>query len=160
MTNDDLTPDIDVVVEYPFRIHKVFFAEINVKRSPAVIESPIINILVETKLSKREEPNNFQLNFKLRSNREDDCPVALDLEIVSIFEAISGNAFDPTLLVGFINHRLLFIAASMASNLLSQLTSQMGMSPIQLPLPLAFGFHRGLIPDSLWDSPKENLEAE
>lgn len=155
MTNTSVVPNSEIQVEFPFRIHTVFFSQINIKRSPLVIDGPEINIHAETRLSKRDEPNNYQLDFRICSNREEDCPVALEFEVIAIFESTTPGLNDADLLMGFINQRLLFVVASMVSNFLSQLTSQMGMAPIRLPLPLAFGFHKDLIPDGFWDDDTE-----
>lgn len=134
--------------DFPFRILRIFFSKVRIERASELPSELALEQLAEVKFSRREEPRQFQVNLRLTTTQPQSSPVTAEIEAIGVFEHVGEGTPTKSSLVHFINNRLLFTLATSVAQLLGATTAQMGMPPIWMPLPLAFGLTESLLDTS------------
>lgn len=131
-------------VNYPFKLEAAFFSCVNCRRSPHVPD----NWNIEFKgLVKVEDKNFPKIEVFLRFETVHKEPVSIEIEVVGIFTHIPDQPLpDRSIVLDFVNERALFMMWPYASQMILQVTAQMGMTPITVTTPYRYDFRPVLPP--------------
>jgi len=112
----------------------------------------------EVDLGRGAEKNQYQVKLRIRNVDPQSSPVNVELEAIGIFEHCGEGEPSPATIAEFVNDRLLFVLSGIVVNTVGSLTAQMGMAPIWIPMPLAFGFTESFV--SIPPTPTEGPKPE
>jgi preprotein translocase subunit SecB len=140
-----VSPTDAVPVDRPFRIVRTFLSKVRIQRPATPREDSAFEMKAEVDLGKRAETNQYQVKLRIRSVDPQNSPVNVELEAIAIFEYCGDGEPSAPLIAEFVNDRLLFVLSGLVVNTVGSLTAQMGMSPIWIPMPLAFGFTESFV---------------
>ena len=130
-----MTPEI----KYPFRLTNAFFSTVNCRRKPEMPANIETEFSIQVRVEHGDYPQKLQVNLKIES--PDTSPLAVQLELISIFELVEDFP-RPTanIIVHFLNEQALHMLWPYAKQMISQLTGQMGMNPINIQTPYSYNF--------------------
>jgi len=131
--------------DFPFRILRIFFSKVLIERARELPTELALEHLAEVKFAPRKEDRQYQTHLRLTSTQPQSSPVIVEIEAIGVFEYTGEGSPPKAALVHFINNRLLFALATSVAQLLGATTAQMGMPPIWMPVPLAFGLTEDLL---------------
>ena len=124
---------------FPFRLREAFFIELRFNRAPEVPQQLQLNFSTAIKVVKEKFPDNLQVNVKLSTKDVPPQPIDISVELVGLFDLVENQGTpEPEILDKFLNERALFILWPYISQCIKQITVQMGMGPINLPIPFYF----------------------
>jgi len=135
--------------EYPFALQKAFFIQIEIGRTPDLSDQPEFSISYQVKLHQPEDhPRRLQVNVRATSDPE--SRLSFTLELVAFFECLTeAAAQDKKQIIEYLESRGLFMLTPQITQLLSLLTSQMGIHPLAVVHSMKFSL----------EELKENLES-
>jgi len=126
--------------KFPFRLKNAFFIASHFERAPQSSESITIPFTAEIKVEDRDYPN-FQVNLRIE-NESDLQPIRIHVEVIGLFSLVENQPIpDKSLLGDFINQQALFVLWAYVKHYIQSTTSQMGIMPIDIPMPYFFDAH-------------------
>ena len=153
-----VSPTSAVPIDRPFRIVWTFLSKVRIQRPGTPREDVAIEMKAEVDLGRRAEKDQYQVKLRIRNVDPQNSPVNVELEAIGIFEYCGEGEPSPATIAEFVNDRLLFVLSSLIVNTVGSLTAQMGMAPMWIPMPLAFGFSESFV--SLPPSPPEETNPK
>jgi preprotein translocase subunit SecB len=124
--------------KHPFKVLRVFFSQISLTRAPRIMEEP--KLTVHAQVAFAEQPDGkYELKLRLQTPSEGEQPVTILVESVGLFRATSTKPPSEVTLLRFLNEHMLALLHSQCIQLIGGLTGQMGMPPIWLDWPRAYG---------------------
>ena len=129
----------DPIAKYPFRIQTIFFERVEIKRAPQIPEKLEMGLSAQIAAGLGEDGRQLTVRFKVASPRDPEPPVCVDVVAVALVERTGEGSAEDSVTIEFINEHLLVAMSSLVIQLIGAITAQMGMSPMWLPHPRAFG---------------------
>lgn len=129
----------DTIAKYPFRIQTIFFEKVEIKRAPQIPEKLEMGLSAQIAAGLGEDGRQLTVRFKVASPRDPEPPVCVDVVAVALVERTGEGSAEDSVTIEFINEHLLVAMSSLVIQLIGAITAQMGMSPMWLPHPRAFG---------------------
>lgn len=125
---------------YPFQLSNYFFKSIEISRIGQLPESISLDLNTQIRIREQDHPDRLQVDFRLLT--DESQPLDINIEMVGLFNLIEGEAEqEQELIRSFVLDRGLFMLWSIMSQMVKQVTSQMGMSPLNVAIPPEFFFH-------------------
>ena len=128
-----------VDIKYPFKLTHVFFSTISCRRKPEMPDNIETDFSIQVKVEPDNYPQKLQVDLKIESS--DASPLTVQLELVSIFELVEDLP-EPAVntIVHFLNEQALHMLWPYVKQMISQLTGQMGMNPVNIQTPYSYNF--------------------
>lgn len=128
-----MTPE----TKYPFKLTHVFFSTVNCRRKPEMPADIETEFSIQVRVEHGDYPQKLQVNLKIES--PDDSPLTVQLELISIFELVEDLP-KPAVseVMDFLNDQALHMLWPYVKQMISQLTGQMGMNPVNIPTPYSY----------------------
>jgi hypothetical protein len=140
-----VSPSATVPVDRPFRILRTFLSKVRIQRPGTPPKDATFELKAEVDFGRRPEKNQYQVKFRVRNVDHQNTPVNVELEAIAIFEYCGEGEPPASSITEFVNDRLLFVLSALVVNTVGSLTAQMGLEPIWIPMPLAFGFTESFV---------------
>jgi len=122
-----------------FRLHEAFFTSLEFSRMPEIPEPLHLRFSVELKVHSEGLPDALQIDLKLETL--EDQPLTMILELVGLFRGSGDQTqLEDDQVSRFINERALFILWPYIVQMTRFVTAQMGISPVNIEVPLQFNF--------------------
>jgi len=126
-------------IRFPLRLQKAFFKSLQFKRSPTIPERSQLPISVLLRVLDKDFPDTLQIELKVETVGEQ--PLALSLELVGQFSQVEDRPkADRSVIPSFINEQALHMLWPYMVQMIRLVTGQMGMSPVDIPIPYLFNF--------------------
>jgi len=123
--------------KYPFAQLDIFIISLSIHREQSVPAGVEIPVTAEIKIAEPGFPH-LQVNMKLLT--PPDKPIRFSIEAVGQFDYIGNQkGYDKELNQEFVKEKALHILWTYLAQLVKLITSQMGMNPLTLRVPLEFG---------------------
>lgn len=129
-----------IEVKYPFRVETIFFQKVFVERPESFEEDFQFALETQLALGFPDEDKFYLVHLRTYSTEETKKYLDLDVVQIAMFEHIGDGEPADEVLVEYINEFLLIAMASNLIQFIGAMTSQMGRSPIWMPMPRGFGF--------------------
>ena len=127
------------VLKYPFRLDNAFFISLHFARVPEMPDQIELNLPAQLKVREENYPSRLQIDLKLET--EDDSPLSLCLELVALFDLLEGYPEpERSIIPDFVNEQALHMIWPYMTQMVTQVTSQMGMNTQQLQTPYIYTF--------------------
>jgi preprotein translocase subunit SecB len=125
---------------YPFNFINAFIKSAHFERKESLPETLEVKLKIDTKvLDDIEQPDKFQV--LLRVGTETEREFSFSVEVIGFFDCIESKvSCDPDIRLNFLKNRGLFILFTYVKSYVHSMTSQMGMSPLNLSMPVEFQF--------------------
>lgn len=121
---------------YPYEIDSIFLRSFKFDRKEEI--PPNIPIPVTTKF-KLLEPEYPRVQINVLFETPSDLPISFQLEAIGLFKYIGDKQeYDSTLNKEFVFEKGLLIIWTYISQIVKLFTSQMGMTPLNTPIPSTF----------------------
>ena len=134
---------------HQFRITHIFFLHIDLQRQDQLPKDGIeVKLKADVAFNQPEDKKILHVNLRLRSDESEDDPLRVEIVTASVSEFTGEDQPNDADINAFINEHLLVAMSSRVVQLMGSLTAQMGMPPIWLPSPRAFGFDVELVKDA------------
>jgi preprotein translocase subunit SecB len=131
-------------LSYPFRLIKAFYVNLDFHRKPLVAPNVNLNIRIEFKATLDNYPKVIQVNGSILT--PEDTPIVFKIELVGLFEYIGKDTEkDKLLFPEFLGNQGIYMLWPYLSQLIAFITSQMGMPPVDVIMPLDFHLEHELI---------------
>lgn len=123
---------------FPYRMVNVFFVSLNIKREMKMPDELEFPITIQSKLIEPEFP---RLQINLRVFTPEDSPLVFDMELIGLFDYIGNEPeYDHDMNEKFLIERGFYLVYPYSGQLLRIITGQMGINPIDTPLPINVNF--------------------
>jgi hypothetical protein len=141
-----------------FALQETFFIRLNFKRG-TTIPSPVeIPISAQVKVVDKDFPK-IQINLQVSSL--DPQPVNLDIEMVAVFNYVGGDLDrGRNLLPVFLRDKGLHMMWPAIAIMMRNITSQMGMPPLNIKTPLKFDIPTKRDDILIGENPSQGVEAK
>ncbi len=124
-------------MDYPYELTDVLFSEVQFKRKANIPENVQIQFTVEMKFVDTEDnPERMQVNLRVKSL--DNGSLDFLLEVIGLYKYLSDDAKEESAKVKFFQERGFFILWAYVQQLTRIITSNMGMQPLNIPMPQVF----------------------
>ena len=123
-------------LRYPYQLENAFFIVVNIQRAPEISPTNFeFNAMI--KVIDKDFPDTIQVNPNIKTI--ENKPLIFNMELVGIFKLIPDQPKpDKSILKEFIYQQAIYMLWPYISSMVRQLTSQMGMVPINIPTPYKF----------------------
>jgi preprotein translocase subunit SecB len=126
-------------IQFPLRLQHAFFTSLEFRRVPEVPASLQVNVSVEVKVHSEKFPDLLQIDLRVKT--QDEQPLMFSVELVGIFSLVEEQPRpDHNTLSDFVNQRALHMLWPYAAQIIRQITSQMGVNPLNIPTPYIFDY--------------------
>lgn len=129
-------------VRFPFRLINAFFIALEARRPPEIQGTSELTFSIQIKVVDERFPERLQVNLKVETAANQK--LTLKAELVGLFDLVEGQpAPDHGLISDFINERALFQMWPYITRKIRDLSLEMAVDPVNLPIPYSFGFDMG-----------------
>jgi preprotein translocase subunit SecB len=126
-------------MQYPLKLNQAFFAQVRFERIPKMPEAFEVLVGVQAKIVDKRFPEVLEVH--LRVETPDDQPLMMQIVVIGIFGLIKGASEpDRSIIQGFAVERAFPVLWAYMDQMITQVTSQMGMPPVRLVSPVEFSY--------------------
>lgn len=126
-------------IRFPYKLESAFFTKVHCQRAEVVPEP--FHLGMDLELWRRTDGMPGKLQIALKFKTAPGKPVTITLELMATFVAVDeGVEADETFVNDFINERAAFMLWPYILQMVHNLSSQMGIPPLNTPTPYAYFF--------------------
>jgi preprotein translocase subunit SecB len=125
--------------QFPFQLNNAFLTSLRFSRLPEMPETQEFNLGVEVNVAEIDFPGRLQIALKVETIGE--SPLTFRIELIGLFDYVEGEPEpDRSIVWDFVNQKALYILWPYVTQIVRQLTAQMGIGPVNLRIPYKFDF--------------------
>lgn len=128
-------------LRFPFRLSHAFFTSLKFFRNPEVPNELQLQLSTAVRVLEGNFPERLEIHLKLETLGEP--PLMFSIELVGLFDLIEGEPEpERSIIPNFVNERALYMLWPYLSQIVRNITGQMGTNPLDLPAPFSFEIPR------------------
>lgn len=126
--------------KYPFRIEHIFFGKLLFERANVIPEEGLqLPLTAEIAFGFEDAPGRFSVNLRVRSSDDTQHLLTAEVVAIAVVSYLGDGVPSDASIVEYVNDHLLVAMNSRVVHVIGAITSQMGIPPIWLPMPSAYG---------------------
>jgi preprotein translocase subunit SecB len=126
-------------IEYPFQLDNAFFISLEFRRAPEMQDQLELQFSFAVKVLDERYAGRLQIHLVLETHPGQ--PMKIRAELVGLFDLVEGHTPpDRNRIPDFVNERALFVLWPYMTQMIRQITAEMGTTPVNLRMPYEFDF--------------------